>query len=70
MKFLRESLIRGFSLEVIVPFYNRNLSKKLECLERIFVNDGENVLRFGRRAVRFCLSLCVPHAYDSSGKRS
>ncbi|EQA61144.1 hypothetical protein LEP1GSC062_1557 [Leptospira alexanderi serovar Manhao 3 str. L 60] len=48
---MRESLIRGFSLEVIVPFYNRNLSRKLECLERIFVNDGENVLRFGKGAV-------------------
>lgn len=70
VKFLRESLIRGFSLEVIVPFYNRNLSRKLECLERIFVNDGENVLRFERGIVQFYLSLCVPYVYDSFERKS
>ncbi|EMF98399.1 hypothetical protein LEP1GSC123_1501 [Leptospira borgpetersenii str. 200701203] len=67
---MRESLIRGFSLEVIVPFYNRNLSRKLECLERIFVNDGENVLRFERGIVQFYLSLCVPYVYDSFERKS
>ncbi|EMO64157.1 hypothetical protein LEP1GSC133_0858 [Leptospira borgpetersenii serovar Pomona str. 200901868] len=67
---MRESLIRGFSLEVIVPFYNRNLSRKLECLERIFVNDGENVLRFGKGIVQFYLSLCVPYVYDSFERKS
>ncbi|EMN48638.1 hypothetical protein LEP1GSC088_1443 [Leptospira interrogans str. L1207] len=36
---MRESLIRGFSVEIVVHFYNRNLSKKLECLERFFVID-------------------------------
>ncbi|ASV10659.1 hypothetical protein B2G51_01390 [Leptospira santarosai] len=70
---MRESLIRGFSLEIIFPFYNRNLSIKLECLERIFVNDDWNGLRFERDSVRFSTSLgniCVPYARDSFGKKS
>ncbi|OOV47004.1 hypothetical protein B1J93_01490 [Leptospira kirschneri serovar Pomona] len=60
MKFLRESFIRGFSVETIVPFYNRNLSKKLECLERFFISDDRNSTLFFENHVE----------YDSFGKKS